>query len=636
MKYTTILFLLLAQLIFAQNPNNITISNGAQHLSTNNSSMHLIVGEPVIYKAPSTHTPSIQVGFHNTIEAASVASSTDLTFFTDDTIVQTGATIDYALRIKNVQAPIGAFTIYIAYDDTQLNYLTNVQAIPGMFIGHSTSGLLAINYVDPSPTGNGQQWGDSTALVLLRFYVNMNNGACTSLSLSNSVSAGVYDNTFASVNYTSSFDSICAVNQVVVEGMVRTEIGTAMPCVVAAPSLTTMLTDTTDLSGNYRIEGISNTTFDVTPNRVQDINYTNGIDIIDLLLIRRHILSGGINSPLSSPYKRIAANVSRAYQPQDVVINALDMFIIQQIINRQRSDFNGQLYAFIPNDYIFPNPNNPFPYPTDRQYTNLTVDQANEDYIGVKLGDVNNTWDRNSTLKSGTNRGVAVLNFDSCMLLEQGSGFITLYAGQIDSTVGIQGTIVATDSTVIEIDSAWAVYNPNFSFTVSAINATTLTFSSYSNSGYADLLPVGTPLIRMQISAIGGAGETSVIDVNSSRTPLYVYDGDFNPMNVQVGTGLAEITHLLRQEPIVENTPSSTLFPNPTDQSAVLQFSVPTNTTSIQLFNVLGILIWKKELPIGTTTTVIPLETLPAGNYLLKIQDIETSQIIETIKIEKI
>lgn len=632
MKQTIILLLLLVQYTFAQNPNNITISYGAQHLSTNNSSMHLIVGEPIVYEAPSTLAPSIKVGFHYTLGAAT-ASSTDLTFFTDDTTVQTGTTIDYALRIKNVAAPIGAFTINIAYDDTKLNYLSNVQAIPGLFIGNSTPGILTLNFVDPSSTGIGQQWTDSTALVLLRFYVNMGNGACTSLSLSPSPAAGVYDNNFAPVNYTSTFDSICSINPVLVEGMVKTEIGVPMPWVALVPSLSVMNTDTTNGLGNYRVQGVANTSFIITPNREQDINYANGINVLDLLLIRRHILTNGVNSPLSTPYKLIAANVSRFYPPyNDVVINSLDMLMIQRVIINQQVDFNGKQYVFIPDDYVFPNPASPFSYPTSRQYNNLSIDQSNEDYIGVKLGDVNDSWD--NTLKSGSSINTAILKLDSCALLTQGTGIITLYAEQMDSTVGWQGTIIATDSTVIEIDSIWAIPNPNFTLAVSKMDKTTCTFSSYSSSGYAEWIPAGTPLVRMQVKAIGIAGQSSTLEVNSAKTPLYVYDSNLNPMTVQTSSGWAEIVNVLGQPPLITDNSNITIFPNPTEQSVKVQFSTPVrNTTSLLLLDILGKQIWIKEIHRGASIVTIPMEKLPSGSYLLQIQN---EQELKTLKLEKL
>ena len=51
---------------------------------------------------------------------------------------------------------------------------------------------------------------------------------------------------------------------------------------------------------------------------------------------------------------------------------------------------------FVSSDYIFPDNNHPFPFPTTRTYTNITTNQPNQNFIGIKLGDVNGSWDANT------------------------------------------------------------------------------------------------------------------------------------------------------------------------------------------------------------------------------------------------
>jgi hypothetical protein len=122
----------------------------------------------------------------------------------------------------------------------------------------------------------------------------------------------------------------------------------------------------------------------------------NGVSTYDLLLINRHIL--GL-APLGSPYKMIAADANLSY-----TITGFDIVQLRKLILGITSDFTDSdqqdSWRFIPQDYVFPNPLNPFeasqntaeassidkmPYPTTWK-GDTTVSAY---FIGIKIGDVN-------------------------------------------------------------------------------------------------------------------------------------------------------------------------------------------------------------------------------------------------------
>lgn len=122
---------------------------------------------------------------------------------------------------------------------------------------------------------------------------------------------------------------------------------------------------------------------DITPSR--KINVTNGLTTYDLVLIQKHIL--GIQ-PLGSPYKLIAAdaNYDGAVTTADVVLlRKLLLGIIQELPSQQS-------WRFVPSQYVFPNPANPFapPIPEKHAISETTFPVPNHVwFIGVKIGDVN-------------------------------------------------------------------------------------------------------------------------------------------------------------------------------------------------------------------------------------------------------
>ena len=122
------------------------------------------------------------------------------------------------------------------------------------------------------------------------------------------------------------------------------------------------------------------------------MNPTNGVTTYDLVLIQKHIL--GIEA-LDSPYKLIAADAnldSKVTTSDIVLLRKLLLGIIPELPH-------GESWRFLPLDYVFPNPSNPFnPMFPDRYIipTNVDILPGYFDFLGLKIGDVNQTADPNN------------------------------------------------------------------------------------------------------------------------------------------------------------------------------------------------------------------------------------------------
>jgi hypothetical protein len=127
----------------------------------------------------------------------------------------------------------------------------------------------------------------------------------------------------------------------------------------------------------------------VAPSKSNDVVVNNGISSLDVLLMHSHILS---IAPLGSPYKIIAAAECNADGNTQVSTN--DLLFTRQLILGQITSFPvNRLWQFVSSDYVFPDVTNPFPFDKTRTYTNITTNQTGQDFIGIKLGDVNGSWD---------------------------------------------------------------------------------------------------------------------------------------------------------------------------------------------------------------------------------------------------
>lgn len=112
----------------------------------------------------------------------------------------------------------------------------------------------------------------------------------------------------------------------------------------------------------------------------------NGISTFDLVLINKHIL--GLEA-LNSPYKLIAADANNSRS-----VTTFDIVILRKLILGIDTVFsNTSSWRFIPADYDFPDPENPFSEVFPEGVTPILPAQAPQplviDFVGVKTGDVN-------------------------------------------------------------------------------------------------------------------------------------------------------------------------------------------------------------------------------------------------------
>lgn len=126
-------------------------------------------------------------------------------------------------------------------------------------------------------------------------------------------------------------------------------------------------------------------TLEVLPTK--EDNPLNGVTTYDLILIAKHIL--GIEL-LDSPYKILAADAS-----QDGKVTMLDIILLRQLILGYINELpSGQSWRFVPENYVFPDPADPFlePVPDRIKVPNTEdplLDAGPYHFLGIKIGDVN-------------------------------------------------------------------------------------------------------------------------------------------------------------------------------------------------------------------------------------------------------
>jgi hypothetical protein len=141
-------------------------------------------------------------------------------------------------------------------------------------------------------------------------------------------------------------------------------------------------TDTID--GFYHFDHLPlDNAYTIEPSKRTGLS--DGVSTLDLVKIQRHILD---LAPLESPYRMIAADVNNSKS-----ITASDLVDLRKLILGIYDRFPKQAnpWTFVPADYVFADPKEPFYYDRSKQIDQLSGEIADLDFIAIKLGDVNET-----------------------------------------------------------------------------------------------------------------------------------------------------------------------------------------------------------------------------------------------------
>lgn len=117
----------------------------------------------------------------------------------------------------------------------------------------------------------------------------------------------------------------------------------------------------------------------------KDINPTNGVSTLDLILLSQHILG---TNPITTPERLLAADANRSG-----TISLLDQIRIRKLILSINTDFGEQpSWLIIPADYNFINPEAPFDEVYNGNLNEVTLTPGflqSQEWKAIKVGDLN-------------------------------------------------------------------------------------------------------------------------------------------------------------------------------------------------------------------------------------------------------
>jgi len=120
----------------------------------------------------------------------------------------------------------------------------------------------------------------------------------------------------------------------------------------------------------------------------RDDNHKNGVSTLDLVRIKKHLL--GIE-PLDSPFDYIAADANNSQN-----VSTIDIVELRKLILGVYSKLpNNKSWRFFAKNSTVQDSTHPWPF-KETIALNVTGDVSDADFIGIKIGDVNNTVQANA------------------------------------------------------------------------------------------------------------------------------------------------------------------------------------------------------------------------------------------------
>ncbi len=280
---------------------------------------------------------------------------------------------------------------------------------------------------------------------------------------------------------------------------------------------------TTNANGAYNVNVPSGNDFTITP--VLDVNPLNGVSTFDLVLISKHILGVQL---LDSPYKIIAADANRSNS-----VTTFDLVEIRKLILFINTNFpNNTSWRFVKKSHVFANPANPFAtqFPEVINLNNVSVNSLANDFVAVKIGDVNGSAAVNLTDNPDdrTMVGDLVLNADD-VTVEAGNTYTVNFKATDFNVSGYQFTLNFDKQALelVEVVPGLADVS-NFGMTMAKEGVLTTSW----NADEAKQLAKDEVVFGLTFKALRSGRMSNLININSRYTVAEAYNANAELMNV--------------------------------------------------------------------------------------------------------
>jgi hypothetical protein len=567
----------------------------------------------------------------NCIFTVSVTESAALTFFADTLGYSiSGDTFCVPIRVRNF-TNVAAFQFTLEAPNTMLSTIEGIIPDPVFDSADPVGGVVyeaeddnsgRILWLDAS--SDGITVPDSSIVFTVKMLITADFGECVTLDITD----GLLDiEAFLipdeAVRPTVYGGEVCVNNLIDITGEIyRIDDAPIRNAEVTLSTLDSIRLDTTDVPGRYAfLEAIGGEDYTLTPQR--DFDDPEGLSVVDMIVILRHIQGRAL---IEDPYLLIAADVN-----QTMTLSVADILEIRELILGNTQEFtNNTSWRFIPVDYVFPEPLNPWVEMFPESASLLGQDSSIAvDFYGIKIGDVN--LSASGQLVSSGNLNLLMTNqaFMPGSIVE-----VPVYAESLEALSGLQLGL-QFDSELLSLVEVLpgnvAGITPDASFSYSKTTEGKLPFVYLRNEPTAETSTAEQHLFTLRFAALQSGYLQDHLQLNHSVL-----------LNLAVNEELEEWPVTLNWETPTNSDFLETDFsllqvrPNPFQQEVFLDYqSSTTATAKVQIVDVRGVLVYEQEhlLETGEHSILLTLPLrLPTGVYHCRIKtptNIFTTQIIK-------
>jgi uncharacterized repeat protein (TIGR01451 family) len=396
-----------------------------------------------------------------------------------------------------------------------------------------------------------------------------------------------------------------------VNGTVETENAQPVPHVAVDLVGSTMPAVNTLENGQYAFpEMDGGGEYTIIPRR--NDNPLDGVSTLDLIHIQKHVLRSEI---LNSPYKLIAADINN-----DNKISSSDLVQLRKVILGLQENFtNNTSWRMVDKAYSFPDPKDPFTGIIPEKYY---IESLNADmhinWVGVKTGDVNNSYVSNA--KSGNTQGRSAGLYFSLpeQQLVSGKNIIPVYATNDADLAGFQISLPFNGVHGIFISNgSLNMTDDNYAMVNDMLNI------SWHQSESVNVNE-GDVLFFLHVDVKDDYILSNVLNTEAKKglnPEFYTADNEINKLAWRVDRGSLEafVVH--------GNTP------NPWNNETAINFTLPdAGEVSLKIRDITGRLVYTSNsyFPKGQNTVRISSEDLGVSGILF--YDLTFGKEVKTMK----
>ncbi len=338
--------------------------------------------------------------------------------------------------------------------------------------------------------------------------------------------------------------------------------------------------------GFYYFNGVEGGyNYSVQPEKNDDP--LNGVSTFDLVLISKHIL--GI-SPLSSPYKLIAADINNSG-----TITTFDIVELRKLILFINTEFpHNTSWRFIDADFTFPLSNDPFSstFPEFYSINNLSENKMDVHFTGIKIGDVNGSVQAHNLLDADSRNAQRLPLVVEDQLVEAGESVeVSFQAADFKNIEGFQLSL-GFDQQLLELEEIGQTTQltglTRESFGTALVDKGVLTMSWFDSKPTSK--DDGAALFSLRFRAKATALLSKALHLADGYTSAEAYPAGAAPLGLQ-----------LQFEQPLQSLPQADfqLFqnrPNPFADETIIPFYLPQPTEAVlSVYDVSGKLVLQRK-----------------------------------------